>query len=66
MENIKKNLSGVAIIRLNATSEEFLVNKYGVMSVPTLILINKEKELSRLNGFYPENKIRQWIEENIS
>lgn len=38
-------------------------NKYGVMSIPCLIVFNKGKEVDRINGFMPLPMLKKGVEE---
>ena len=41
-----------------------LARKYGIMSVPTLILFKDGKQISTKNGFMPKELLTKWIEEH--
>lgn len=51
----------VTNINIDEDSED-LASKYEVMSVPTLILINEDKEIKRWNGYTPPKVIDDFID----
>jgi thioredoxin 1 len=53
------------VVKVEAdTNEKFLVEK-GIGSIPTLLLLLKSEEKSRLIGFKPKDKIVSLIEEYV-
>lgn len=43
----------IKVVKVNTDENPDLANKYGVMSIPTLILFKDGKEVDRLSGFNP-------------
>ncbi len=58
---ILEKLEEVKVLKVNVDENPELARKYGVMSIPCLILFDKGKELKRNVGFIPENKLKEWI-----
>ena len=53
----------IDIVKVNVDDEEEIARKYGVMSIPTLILFENEQELKKTIGFMPKDKIKEFIED---
>jgi thioredoxin 1 len=51
------------IAKLNIDENPDVSSKYGVKSIPTMIIFKDGKEVDRLVGAMPENMIRQRVEE---
>ncbi|MDT7891316.1 MAG: thioredoxin [Thermoproteota archaeon] len=51
--------------RLNVDENPDIAEKYGIMAIPTLIIFKNGKEINRLIGAAPKNKLVKFIEENI-
>ena len=49
------------IVKVDVDKHDDLARKYGVMSVPTLILFKDGVEVSKHIGFIPEEKIREIV-----
>ena len=49
------------IVKINVDEEEELSRKYGVMSIPTLILFKDGKDIDKKVGFMPKEEINNWI-----
>ena len=58
---ILEKLEEVKVLKVNVDENPELAKKYGVMSIPCLILFDKGKELKRNVGFIPENKLKEFI-----
>ncbi len=52
------------IVKIDVDENTDLARKYGVMSIPTMILIKDGKEIDRLMGFRQEQQIIEVLEKN--
>ena len=55
--------SDVVFLKTKANENVVLAKELGVVSVPTLIFVNKDKEIERSRGLVTEHSLRQKIEE---
>ena len=51
----------VKIVKLNVDESPKTASKYGVMSIPTLMVFKGGAEASRQVGAAPKQKLEQWI-----
>ena len=49
------------IVKLNTDENSSIAQKYGIMSIPTLILFENGQEVARFEGVQPENVLRTKI-----
>ncbi len=62
LEEIAGTLNGkVKIVKLNVDENPATAQKYGIMSIPTLMLFKKGELASRQVGAAPKQKLEQWI-----
>jgi thioredoxin 1 len=62
LEEIAGTLSGkVKIVKLNVDENPATASKYGIMSIPTLMLFKNGELASRQIGAAPKAKLEQWI-----
>ena len=62
LEEIAGSLDGkVKIVKLNVDENPLTASKYGVMSIPTLMLFKNGEMASRQVGAAPKQKLEQWI-----
>ena len=62
LEEISNSLNGkVTILKLNVDENPATAAKYGVMSIPTLMLFKNGELASRQVGAAPKQKLEQWI-----
>ena len=62
LEEIAGSLNGkVKIVKLNVDENPATAAKYGVMSIPTLMLFKNGELASRQVGAAPKQKLEQWI-----
>jgi thioredoxin 1 len=62
LEEISTTLNGkVTIVKLNVDENPATAAKYGIMSIPTLMLFKNGELASRQVGAAPKAKLEQWI-----
>jgi thioredoxin 1 len=66
LEEISNSLSGkVKIVKLNVDENPGIASKYGIMSIPTLMLFKDGQLASRQVGAAPKQKLEQWITASV-
>jgi thioredoxin 1 len=66
LEEISKSLNGkVKIVKLNVDENPGPASKYGIMSIPTLMLFKDGQLASRQVGAQPKQKLEQWITASV-
>ena len=62
MEELAGTMNGkVKIVKLNVDENPATAAKYGIMSIPTLMLFKNGELASRQVGAAPKQKLEQWI-----
>ena len=62
LEEIAGSMGGkVKIVKLNVDENPATAAKYGIMSIPTLMLFKNGELASRQVGAAPKQKLHQWI-----
>lgn len=51
----------IKVLKVNVDENQDLARKYGVMSIPCVVLFEGGKEIKRNVGFMPEGKLREFI-----
>lgn len=58
MEELERELAGkVEIVKINVDEQGEEANKYGVMSIPTYVVMKGDKEVGRKIGFTPKPEL---------
>jgi len=66
LEEIAGSLNGkVKIVKLNVDENPATAQKYGIMSIPTLMLFKNGELASRQVGAAPRQKLEQWITTSV-
>ena len=66
LDEISNSLNGkVTILKLNVDENPATAAKYGVMSIPTLMLFKGGQLASRQVGAAPKQKLEQWITASV-
>jgi thioredoxin len=66
LEEISNSLNGkVKIVKLNVDENPGTAAKYGIMSIPTLMLFKNGQLASRQVGAQPKQKLEQWITASV-
>ena len=62
LEEIATSLTGkVKVVKLNVDENPKTAQKYGIMSIPTLMMFKNGELASRQVGAAPKQKLEQWI-----
>lgn len=51
---------GLRLAKLDTEAEQGLAGRYGIRSIPTMILLSKGREIARQSGAMPESAIVAW------
>lgn len=54
--------SPIKVIKINVDKHEDLAREYGVMSIPTLVLFENNKELKRNIGFIGKEQVEKFLQ----
>jgi thioredoxin 1 len=66
LEEISGSLGDkVKILKLNVDENPHTAAKYGIQSIPTLMIFKGGKEASRQVGAGPKQKLEQWISGSV-
>ena len=60
-ETISKEMKDFDFYEVDVDKEQKLAHKFGVMSVPTIVVLKKGMELGRINGFSGKDKLKREI-----
>lgn len=67
VEHIGKIMAGkVKVAKLNVDENQEIAMKYGVQSIPSLILFKEGKEVARTIGAAPKETYMKFIEKSLS
>lgn len=55
----------VKFVKVNADDNQKIAEKYGVMSIPTTLLIVKGNLKASMVGAVPKETLKKWIESNM-
>ncbi|MEJ1157240.1 thioredoxin [Prosthecomicrobium sp. N25] len=67
LEEISGEMAGsLKVAKLNIDDNPNTAVRYGVRSIPTLILFRDGKPAANLVGAYPKGKMVEWIKNNIA
>ncbi len=63
LEELESERSSVEIMQVDVDESPNISKKYGVMSIPTLILFKNGNEVSKKVGFTSKEELIDWINE---
>ena len=55
----------VRVAKVNTENEQMLASRYGIRSIPTLVIFKKGKEVSRQAGALDLNRLLAWVKSQI-
>lgn len=62
LEDLENRNKNIKIIKINTDEHEEEARKFGIMSIPTLILFKNKKEIDKQIGFQPLDELEEWIQ----
>jgi len=66
LEEVDKEMQGhLDIAKLNVDENQDVAVKYGVMSIPTLIIFKDGKILDQAVGALSKEKLKEWIQKSL-
>lgn len=65
LSDISEEIKNVSFKKINIDENNDIATEYNVMSIPTLILFKKGREVKRRIGFDTKDNIKKWIKEEI-
>ncbi|MBE6152954.1 MAG: thioredoxin [Firmicutes bacterium] len=64
IEEVSNQVSNVKIIKINVDEHSNIAQKYGVMSIPTLIMFKDGQEIDKTIGFMTKEDMIEFINKN--
>lgn len=64
LEDIASSRDDIKIVKIDVDQHQDLAMRYGVMSIPTLILFKNGKPVAQQLGFMPKELLLKWIDNN--
>jgi thioredoxin 1 len=55
----------IQIAKLNVDENRETAEKFGILSIPTMILFKEGNEVTRITGFRPKREIARFIDEHL-
>jgi thioredoxin 1 len=65
VEELSGEMSGVKFCKMNVDENQALAAKYGVMSIPTLLVFKGGQPVERLVGYMPKKDLKGRLESAI-
>ena len=66
LEEMASDRSSVKFVKVDIDKSMELAQKFGIMSVPTLLLFKDGKLVSQKTGFMPKYELENWINERTN
>lgn len=65
-EEVEKQYEGkVTFKKVNVDSDPSEAQKYGIMSIPTFVIVKDDKEVDRRMGAMPKDQLVSFIDSNL-
>ena len=61
VDEVSNEIDSVKFVRIDTDEENNLAEKYGIYSIPTIIIIENGKEIKRVEGYMNKNKLISFI-----
>ena len=64
IDELSNKYENLKIIKVDVDKHEELARKYGIMSIPTLILMKDGNVVEKNIGYTPINTLEEWVNNN--
>ncbi len=64
MGTVLENVTAIDILKVNVDEHNDIAAKYGIMSIPTLMIFKDGQEVTKVVGYRSQDEIEQIINEN--
>ena len=61
---VLESLENINVVKIDVDECPDLARKYGIMSVPTLMIFSNGELKNKQSGFMPKEALEEWISEN--
>ena len=61
---VLESLENIDVVKIDVDECPDLARKYGIMSVPTLMIFSNGELKNKQSGFMPKEALEEWISEN--
>lgn len=61
MGEVLENINDLDILKINVDEHSDIAQKYGVMSIPTVILFSKGEEIKKHVGYLSKEDLLSWL-----
>lgn len=61
MGEVLENINDLDILKVNVDERSDIAQKYGVMSIPTVILFSKGEEIKKHVGYLSKEDLLSWL-----
>jgi thioredoxin 1 len=65
LEEIAKEMTGIAVVKVNVDENPDAPSKYGVRGIPTMILFKGGKQVDQIVGNHPKENIVTMLKKHI-
>jgi thioredoxin 2 len=55
----------VRMVKLDTEAESAIAGRYGIRSIPTMVMVHRGREVARTSGAMPTQAIVQWVEQAL-
>lgn len=66
IEELARKFSKIKFARVNVDENQSLSSRFGISSIPCLIVFKQGKEVERIMGAYPEEVLEEKIKKHVS
>jgi thioredoxin 2 len=56
---------GIRLVKVNTEKEQALAARYGIMSIPTMVLFKNGQEHARISGAMDLSRLLAWVQQHI-
>lgn len=51
--------------KVDVEAEQDTASKFGIMSIPTFVILKDEKEIDRKTGAMPKEMVKEWLDSKV-
>jgi thioredoxin 2 len=66
LEEVARQRADVSVAKVDTAVGESVAGRFGIRSIPTLVLLLRGKELARMSGAVPAPRLMAWLDQSLA
>ena len=66
LDDVARQRADIRVAKVDTAAGESIAARFGIRSIPTLVLLLRGKELARMSGAVPAPRLLAWVDQSLA